>query len=146
LEFTIAADSLPVPPIIVMRIIATQTGEKAFDQYAFTAQDKGMLATSEVEFSVLVPKGQRPDGKTFRKLPAAETGKQPAAEPGLPEVQSWKVKVNARKLDVSSVSFIGSLRVEFGQRRGDMLPGKVYLCVPGGQTSRMFGDKLPDPI
>ncbi len=146
LELSVASESLPVPQIVVLRRISTMTGEKAFDQYAVTVQDKDMFATTEIEFSVLVPKGQRVDGKTFRRLPGSETAKQPAAEDGLPEVQSWKVKMNARKLDASHVSFIASLRVEFGQRKGDMVPGKVYLCVPGGQTSRMFGDKLPDPI
>ena len=146
LELSVGSEKLPVPPISSLRKTSEITGEKVYDQYALSVQDKDMFATTEVRFTVLVPKGQRPDGKTFRKLPTLETKAQPAAESGLPEVQSWAVKIEARELDISSVGFVGSLRVEFGQRRGDLLPGKVYLCIPGGQTDKLFGTKLADPV
>ena len=146
LELSVGTEKLPVPPITSLRNVGEITGDKAYDQYAVSFQDKDMSAATEVRFTVLVPKGQRPDGKTFRKLPTLETKSQPAAESGLPEVQSWAVKVEARDLDISHVGFVGSLRVEFGQRRGDLLPGKVYLCIPGGQTDKLFGTKLAEPV
>ena len=52
----------------------------------------------------------------------------------------------ARNLSASHVGFIASLRVEFDKRRGEVLPGRVYLCVPGGQTEKFFGTKLADPV
>jgi hypothetical protein len=147
LEFSIGAEKVPPPPLTRMRKISEMTtGGQTFDQYDVSVQDKDIFANTEVSFSVLVPKGQQPDGRTFRKLPTRETAKQPGPQEGLPEVQSWSVKDKSRKLDASHVGFIASLRVEFGKRSGNVLPGRVYLCVPGGQTSRMFGDKLPDPI
>lgn len=146
LELSVGPEKLPVPPITSLRKASEITAEKVYDQYAFSVQDKDIFATTEVRFTVLVPKGQRPDGKTFRKLPTLESKAQPAAEAGLPEVQSWTVKAEARGLDISSVGFVGSLRVEFGQRRGDLLPGKVYLCIPGGQTDKLFGTTLADPV
>jgi hypothetical protein len=33
------------------------------------------------------------------------------------------------------VSYLASLRLEFGQRQGNVVPGKIYLCVPKGQTT-----------
>jgi hypothetical protein len=64
----------------------------------------------------------------------------------MPEVQSWSVKDQSRKLNVSHVSFTASLRVEFGKRSGGVLPGRVHLCAPGGQKARVFKDVLADPI
>jgi hypothetical protein len=147
LALSIGAEKVPTPPLTSMRKIGVITsGDESFDQYAVSVADKDIFANIEVQFSVLVPKGQQPDGRTFRKLLKTKTAKQPGPQEGLPEVQSWSVKDKSRKLDASHVGFVASLRAEFGKRRGNVLPGRVYLCVPGGQTSSMFGDKLPDPI
>ena len=147
LELSVGADQLPTPPITSMRKISEITfGGIAYDQYSIAVQDRDMFANTEVRFSVIVAKGQQPDGRTFRKLPAAGTKAQPGPQQGLPEVQSWVVKDKARQLDASHVGFVASLRVEFGKRRGDALPGRVYLCVPGGQTEKLFGTKLADPV
>jgi hypothetical protein len=146
LEITIGSEKLPTPPLIRMRRISTITsGDQAFDQYDVTVADKDMFGNIELSFSVIVPKGQQPDGRTFRKLPVHEISKQPGP-PGMPEVQSWSVKDQARKLNVSHVSFVASLRVEFGKRSGGVLPGRVYLCAPGGQKAKIFNDVLADPI
>ena len=146
LEITIGAEKLPTPPLIRMRQISTITsGDQAYDQYDVTVADKDMFGNTELTFSVIVPKGQQPDGRTFRKLPTHEISKQPGPQ-GMPEVQSWSVKDKARKIDASHVSFTASLRVEFGKRSGGVLPGRVYLCAPGGQKARVFRDVLAAPI
>lgn len=44
------------------------------------------------------------------------------------------------------ITFTASLRVEFGKRSSGVLPGRVYLCAPGGQKARVFRDVLADPI
>jgi hypothetical protein len=100
-----------------------------------------LFAPMEATVTVIVRKGQRIDGKTFRKLPTKSIDKQPSATSGLPEVQGWSMKNKNAKTDLSHVSYLGSLRLEFGQRQGNSIGGKIYLCVPKGQTT-MF-DKTP---
>ncbi|MND04914.1 hypothetical protein D3C83_254160 [compost metagenome] len=39
------------------------------------------------------------------------------------------------KVNQNHVSFLGSLRLEFGKRSGNRIPGKIYLCVAKGQKS-----------
>lgn len=147
LELSIGSEKVPAPPLISVRKISEMRfGDKeVYDQYAISMQDKEMFADLEARFSVIVPKGQQPDGKTFRRLRTADTKAQPGPQ-GAPEVQSWAVKHKARNVDVSHTGFIASLRAEFGRRRGDVFPGRVYLCIPGGQTDKMFGTKLPEPV
>ena len=147
LDLSIGSEKVPALPSISLRKISEMSfGDEHYEQYAISVQDKEMFASIEAGFSVIVPKDEQPDGKTFRKLPTADTRAQPGPWQGLPEVQSWGVKHKARDLNVSHVGFIASLRAEFDQRRGDVLPGRVYLCIPGGQTHKMFGTKLPEPI
>jgi hypothetical protein len=147
LELTVGAEKLPTPPLITVRKASEITsGDLVVEQFMVTVADKAIFADTEAQFSVIVPRGQRPDGTTFRKLPTSETGKQPGPQQGLPEVQSWSVKDKTRKLNASHVMFVASLRVEFGKRRGNVLPGRVHLCAPGGQKARVFKDTLAEPI
>ena len=67
-------------------------GHKHYEQYAISVQDREMFASIEADFSVIVPKGEPPDGKPFRKRPTADTRAQPGPWQGLPEVSSWSVK------------------------------------------------------
>jgi len=117
-------------------------GDQQFDTYRLSLRSEDSLfAPQEAQVTVLVRKGQRVDGKVFRKLPTKSTDKQPSPTSGLPEVQGWSLKNSAAKVDFSHVSYLASLRLEFGQRQGNVVPGKIYLCVPKGQTT-MF-DRSP---
>jgi len=117
-------------------------GEENFDSYRLSLRNEDdLFAPMEATVTVIVRKGQRIDGKTFRKLPTKSTAKQPGPTSGLPEVQGWSMKNKDAKADLSHVSYLGSLRLEFGQRQGGTIAGKIYLCVPRGQTT-MF-DKTP---
>jgi len=117
-------------------------GEDKFDTYRLTFRNADdLFAPLEASVTVLVRAGQRIDGKVFRKLPVKETGKQPAPVQGIPEVQGWSMKNRDAKADFSHVSYLASLRLEFGQRQGNAITGKIHLCVPKGQTT-MF-DKTP---
>ena len=118
------------------------TGDEQFDTYRLTLRNEDdLFAPLETDVTVLVRKGQRVDGKVFRKLPTKETGKQPSPTSGVPEVQGWSMKDRKAQADFSHVSYVASLRLEFGQRQGNAIGGKIYLCVPKGQTT-MF-DKTP---
>ena len=123
---------------------AMSAGDEHFDSYQLTfLNEDDMFAPLEADFAVIVRKGQSLDGKVFRKLPTKETSKQPSPSPtgGLPEVQGWSVKDRKAQADQSHVTSIASLRIEFGKRQGDTMPGKIYLCVPKGQTT--IFDKTP---
>jgi hypothetical protein len=118
------------------------SGDEHFDTYRLTFRNEDdLFAPLEADVTVLVRKGQRVDGKVFRRLPTKETSKQPSPTSGLPEVQGWSMKNRQAKIDFSHVSYVASLRLEFGQRQGNLIGGKIYLCVPKGQTT-MF-DKTP---
>ncbi len=117
-------------------------GDEKFDSYRLSLRNEDdLFAPMEATVTVIVRQGQRIDGKTFRKLPTKSIDKQPSATSGLPEVQGWSLKNKDAKTDLSHVSHLGSLRLEFGQRQGSSIGGKIYLCVPKGQTT-MF-DKTP---
>ena len=135
------------PKAVKLRSAGAMTsGDEQFDTYHLTFRnDDDIFAPLEAEVAVIVRKGQSLDGKVFRKLPVKEASKQPSptSTGGLPEVQGWSVKNRDAKTDQSHVSYIASLRLEFGKRQGDSIGGKIYLCVPKGQTT-LF-DKTPSP-
>lgn len=136
LELSFGADKITELPAIKIAKIGSELsgGKPVSDQYQVSVEDKDMFADVEATLAVKVPAGQRVDGKTFRTQPAGDV-----------KQVLWGVK-RKPSLSVSFVGFVASVRVEFGKRSGDVLPGRVYLCVPGGQTEKMFGTKLPDPI
>lgn len=125
------------PKSIKLRAAGDVTsGDENFDSYRLSLSNEDNFSPPlEADMTVLLRKGQRVDGKMFRRLPTKETDKQPSPTPGLPEVQGWSLKNRPAQVDLSSVSYIGSLRVEFGKRQGNSINGKVYLCVAKGQTT-----------
>lgn len=131
------------PKAIKLRDAGGMTyGDQAFDTYRLSLRSEDDLSPPlEAEVTVLLRKGQRVDGKVFRQLPVKDIDKQPSPTSGLPEVQGWALKNRPARTDLSHASYIGSLRLEFGQRKGNSISGKIYLCVAKGQTT-MF-DKTP---
>ena len=131
------------PKAIKLRNAGGMTyGDDAFDTYRLELNSADDFSPPlEADVTVLVRKGQRLDGKTFRKLAVKDTDKQPAPTKGLPEVQGWSLKDRPARSDLSHVTYLASLRLEFGQRKGNTISGKIYLCVAKGQTT-MF-DKTP---
>ncbi len=94
-----------------------------------------MLSPLEAEVAVIVRKGQRIDGKIFRQSPV-EVSKPPTPINGKPEIQNWAFKNRPADLYQSLVSgYIGSLRLEFGQRKGNVVSGSICLCLAKGQTT-----------
>src|SRR5690349_4923885 len=61
--------------------------EVHLDRYVLSIQTDGIF--NELTVSMMVPGGQKPDGRTFRVLPVDDIGAQPAAAEGTPEVQGW---------------------------------------------------------
>ena len=100
--------------------------ETKFDSYDLTLEMDGIF--NALTARAIVKAGTRADGRTFRVLPVDSVGGQPAAMPGVPEVQSWEIQLG--DVDDSFTHSTGSMRLEFGQRKGGVLPGKIMLCVP----------------
>ena len=82
--------------------------------------------------STISPQGKPIDGRTFRTVPG-DIGVQPEAGPGAPETQGWSLEYEAKNIDANSIDDKkASLRLEFGKRKGAMLPGKITFCASGG--------------
>jgi hypothetical protein len=113
---------------------------------------------AEASMTFLVKRGQKPDGKTFVRLPASPArlkGKKsyfadlkPAeVVPGqgdgtrVPLLQSLSLSAEgAGKLDDGSgAEALPTMRLQFGQRRGKVLPGKIYLCWSDPKKSYVAG-------
>jgi len=114
-----------------------KSGDEAFDGYrlAISSDTDDFSPPLEADIAVLTRKGQLVDGKSYRKLAVKDIDKQPKASDGLPEVQGWSMKNRPGKVSFSHVEYLASMRLEFGKREGNTIPGAIYLCVAKGQTS-----------
>jgi hypothetical protein len=124
---------------------AMKQGAAAYDTWrlVFRTEDD-IFAPRSVTVKVLVPKGKRLDGRTFRKLPDTPTDKQPSVAEGLPEVQGWSLEDKPAGLNLSHVFTANAdLKLEFGTRQGKRFPGKISLVVPASaeaKASSLVGD------
>lgn len=114
-----------------------KSGDEAFDGYRLTISSDvdDFSPPLEADIAVLTKKGQRVDGKVYRKLAVKDIDKQPKATEGLPEVQGWSMKNRPGNVSVSHVQYLASMRLEFGKREGNTISGTIFLCVAKGQTS-----------
>lgn len=114
-----------------------KTGDEQFDSYRLSFRSEpDTMSPLEASMTVIVPKGVRIDGRTFRLLATKDRDKQPSASKKQSEleVQGWGFKDRKAKTDFNHAEHIGSL-LEFGQRKADVIPGNIYLCVAKGQTT-----------
>jgi hypothetical protein len=100
-----------------------------FATYDLTLKVGGSIF-NELEVHIIVREGQVADGKTFRMVESSSIGDQPMAVKGAPEVQGWGLSFEPAKVDTNFTQAVASMRLEFGQRKGNMLPGKISFCVP----------------
>jgi hypothetical protein len=105
-----------------------------FDSYDLSFQ-VGDSIFNALNVRVIVKEGTRADGRTFRMLATDDMGAQPMAIEGTPEVQSWDLQYGPANVDTSFTQEPASMRLEYGQRKGNMLPGKISFCVPGQRAS-----------
>jgi len=100
-----------------------------FDRYVLSIETDGIF--NELTVDMLVPLGKKPDGRIFRVLPVDSIGGQPQAAEGTPEVQGWSLALESAGVDTSFTQEVASIRVEWGARKGNSLPGRIHFCVPG---------------
>lgn len=138
---------LPVSDIVRAGSMSSGEGTPTYVTWRLTLHDSANLfAPVEVDVTFLVKEGDTVDGATFRRVPSAETEDQPSPEPGTPEVQGWSVAHKDRELDLNHVLVVASLRLELGKKTGDVLPGKLRICVPGGQKQRIGSTVVAEPV
>lgn len=99
---------------------------------------------AEIEVNFLLAPGQSLDDRTFRKPAAAEGTPEYEAEErlrGQVVFQAWSVQIPKAgseygdyAVDVNHVFYLASAKVAFGKQDGQILPGRLHLCVPGGQV------------
>jgi len=104
-----------------------------FDSYDLTLEVQGVF--NALTTRVIVREGTRADGRTFRLLQTDSIGDQPMAIEGTPEVQSWDLQLESANVDTSFTQDIASMRLEYGQRKGNVLPGKIYFCAPNAKAT-----------
>jgi len=112
-----------------------QINDAKFDTYELSIQTDGIF--NAMTAHVLVHAGGRADGHVYRMLAIDSIGGQPAAAPGLPEIQGWDLELEAAGVDTSFTQDVASMRLEFMPRKGDALPGRIYFCVPAAKAEIM---------
>lgn len=141
-----AKTPLPVTDVVEAGSISSGEGTPKWISYRLTLHDTDdIFAPVEIDVTVLVAEGATLDGKTFR-MPPNGAGEPPSVEPGTPEVQGWSVEDKKRSVDLNHVQVDASLRLEFGKRTGDTLPGTLRLCVPGAQKQRVGKDVVKEAV
>jgi hypothetical protein len=103
-----------------------------FDRYELSIIADGIFNALTV--NMLVPLGKKPDGRVFRSLPIDSIGGQPAAAPGLPEIQGWDLQLEEADVDTSFTQDTAAIRVEWGTAKGAVLPGKIHFCSAGSDS------------
>jgi hypothetical protein len=104
-----------------------------FDSYDLTLMMDGIF--NALTTRVIVKEGTRADGRSFRVVDSTSVGDQPMAIPGVPEVQSWDLQLEPANVDTSFTQEAASMRLEYGQRKANVLPGKIVFCVPGQKAT-----------
>lgn len=100
----------------------------------------------ELGVTLAVPHGESLDGRTYRRM-AEDQEQQPQFDDGTSEVQGWRLEDPSHGLDVSFVFHSATARIDFGTRRGGVLPGRIWFCAPdihGAQVVGAFEARLPD--
>ncbi|MGH8323681.1 MAG: hypothetical protein ACRETD_07770, partial [Steroidobacteraceae bacterium] len=103
-----------------------------FDRYQL-ALDAGDIF-NEFSADVLVPAGKPIDGRVHREIASDAIGVQPMAADGTPEVQGWDLSFGAAGVDTNFGLDTGGLRIEWGHKSGDTLPGKIVFCAASIDT------------
>jgi len=136
-------------PLTVARMRSQQEmsiDEESFEVFALSLRDAESISPPhEVAVSVMVKKGESLDGKTFRRLPVDDMKQQPTPVTGegmwMPEEQSIEVNAEAEGIEYEH-GVLSSVRIEFGKREGELVPGRIRLCIAAGRKDETF---LPEP-
>ncbi len=91
---------------------------------------EGTAIRQIADITIAVPKGNLPDGRTFRSSENTETEKQPAAAKGVPEVQNWSLV--DRNTGFTNPDRPANIKLELGKRKDETISGKINLSLTPG--------------
>jgi hypothetical protein len=137
-------------------------GDAKMDTYSLDLRtNDSIFPDAEASVVFLVKQGQKPDGKTFVRLPhpphkfGGDLSAQFAAfkpvelVPGMPPgtrvplIQGLNMSAKGEdtdeKLSDSDDGAAPTLRLQFGKRAGNVLPGKIYFCWNDAKKSHVAG-------
>lgn len=100
-----------------------------YDGYFVGFSDK----PGEANFTLqaIVPKRQKPDGKTFAMIPSFDPSKQPMAGKDTPQISMFSLSFTDQKFETFEFRDLATIRVELGTRANGSIPGKLAMCIPG---------------
>ena len=137
-------------------------GEAKMDTYSLDLRtNDSLFPDAEASVSFLVKQGQKPDGKTCVRLPhppykfGGSLSAQfatlkpvelvPGMSPGtrIPLIQGLNMTAKGQdtdeKLSDTDDGAAPTLRLQFGKRTGNVLPGKIYFCWNDAKKSHVAG-------
>ncbi|HEY2032863.1 MAG TPA: hypothetical protein VGH02_04180 [Rhizomicrobium sp.] len=112
-----------------------QIDDVKMDRYALSIQTDGIFNALTVD--AVLRQNAKLEGHAFRMIAKDDIGSQPMAASGTPEIQGWDLQLEAANVDTSFTQDTASLRVEYGVRKGNVIPGKIYFCNAGTKTEIM---------
>jgi len=117
-----------VPKDVTMQITKNgmQVDAVKMDRYALSIQTDGIFNALGVD-AVLNQKSPLA-GHVFRMIARDDIGAQPMATTGTPEIQGWDLQLEAANVDTSFTQDTAALRLEYGARKGNTIPGKIHFC------------------
>ena len=126
-----------VPNDVSVQIVKNgmQLNDVKMDRYALSIQTDGIFNALTVD--ALLRQNAKLEGHVFRMIANDDIGAQPMAAEGTPEIQGWDLQLESANVDTSFTQDTASLRLEYGARKGDVIPGKIYFCNAGTKTEIM---------
>ena len=123
-----------VPKDVTVQITRNgmQINDVKMDRYALSIQTDGIFNALGID--AVLPQKKPLTGHVFRQIATDEMSKQPQAADGTPEIQGWDLQLEAANVDTSFTQDQASLRLEYGARKGNMIPGKVHFCNASTKT------------
>lgn len=159
---TILGRPLIIQAAQLARSGSMEIGDAKMDTYSLDLRtNDSIFPDAEAHVSFLVKKGQKPDGKTFVRLPHAPykfggslSAHSAALKPvelvaGMPSgtrvpllqglsMTAKKGDADEKRSDTDDGA-APTLRLQFGKRAGNVLPGKIYLCWNDVKKSHVAG-------
>ncbi len=159
---TILGRPLVVKTAQLARSGSMETGDAKMDTYSLDLRtNDSIFPDAEAHVSFLVKQGQKPDGETFVRLPhppykfggdlSAHFAALKSVElvPGTPSgtriplIQGLSMTAKTsdadEKLSDTDDGAAPTLRLQFGKRSGNVLPGKIYFCWNDPKKSYVAG-------
>lgn len=106
-------------------------GHYAGHYLTFTSND----GDERLQVQVLTKLKELPDGKTFRRLPIRDEGKQPTAGKGATEIQDWVIVMRKAGIETGQLREDAAVTVTFGARKDGGLPGTLAICIPSKNST-----------